>query len=210
MAFLMARSSQVKNRPSPARRKGPGRRPLTVLLMLLFLAFAVPSETVPVKTESLPDREYRVKAVFLYNFAQFVQWPQGSFPDSGSPLVVGVLGSDPFNFYLDEVVKGEQVGGHPIKVVRHEKIEDVKDCHVLFVSASETQRLAPILSSLKARKILTVGESDLFSRMGGMVSFVTRQGKIRLKVNLEAVQAADLTLSAKLLRLAEIVPPGKG
>lgn len=212
MASVNAPSARRKEPPESASRKGLRRRPITVLILvpLFFLAFALPSEIVPMKAGSLPDREYQVKAVFLYNFAQFVQWPEGSFPDHGSPFVVGVLGSDPFNAYLDEVVKGEQVGGHPIKVIRYEKIEDVQDCHVLFVSASETQRLAPILSGLKTRKILTVGESDLFSRMGGMVSFVTKQGKIRLKINLEAVQAADLTLSAKLLRLAEIVSPSKG
>jgi hypothetical protein len=174
-----------------------------ILVVALLLSLALPSETPPVK-------EYQVKAVFLYNFAQFVQWPAEALPSDGSPLVVGVLGEDPFNSYLDEVVRDEKVAGHPLKVVRFKRLEDVKDCHVLFVSSSEAPRLEPILKTLRTRNILTVGEHELFSRLGGMVSFVTRQGKIRLKINLDAVQAADLTVSSKLLRLAEIVPPGKG
>jgi hypothetical protein len=176
-------------------------KPLMILLLLFGLA--LPAESPPVK-------EYQVKAVFLYNFAQFVQWPAEALPADSSPLVVGILGDDPFNSYLDEVVRGESVNGHPLKVVRYNSLEDVRDCHVLFVSSSETSRLEPILRSLKSRRILTVGEHELFSRLGGMVSFVTKQGKIRFRINLDAVQAADLTVSSKLLRLAEIVGAGKG
>lgn len=176
-------------------------RPFPILLLLFSLA--LPSETPPV-------REYQVKAVFLYNFAQFVQWPAEALPADGSPLVVGILGNDPFNAYLDEVVRGESVNGHPLKVARFGNLEEVKDCHMLFVSSSEAPRLEPILRTLKTKRILTVGEHELFSRLGGMVSFVTRQGRIRLQINLDAVQAADLTVSSKLLRLAEIVSRGKG
>ena len=174
-----------------------------ILLVALLFSLALPAETPPVK-------EYQVKAVFLYNFAQFVQWPAAALPSDGSPLVVGILGDDPFNSYLDEVVRDEKVNGHPLKVVRFKGLEEVKDCHVLFVSSSEAPRLEPILRTLKTRNILTVGEHEVFSRLGGMVSFVTREGKIRFKINLDAVQAADLTVSSKLLRLAEIVGPGKG
>lgn len=177
--------------------------PLRTLLLPLLLSLALPAETPPV-------REYQVKAVFLYNFAQFVQWPAEALPADGSPLVVGILGNDPFDSYLDEVVEGEKVNGHPLKVVRFKSLEELKDCHVLFVSSSEASRLEPILRTLKTRNILTVGEHELFARLGGMVSFVTKEGKIRFRINLDAVQAADLTMSSKLLRLAEIVSPGKG
>lgn len=185
--------------------RSPGRRPGARLALLLFLAFtfAWPAERPPVK-------EYQVKAVFLYNFAQFVEWPDAAFPGDSSPLVVGILGTDPFNSYLDEVVRGEKVNGHPIRVVRYDSPEEVEDCHVLFVSASEGDRLGPILQRLKDRRILTVGETDLFARHGGMVSFVNRQGRVRFQINLDALQAADLSVSSKLLRLAEIVSPGKG
>lgn len=198
------RRADMSSLPASNRRAAKGFGPVAVLLMVLFAG------TLTLPAETVPGKEYQVKAVFLYNFAQFVEWPESVFTEDKSPLVVGVLGSDPFNAYLDEVVRGERVGSHPIQVVRYHRIEDIKNCHVLFVSASESSRLAPILAGLRKRKILTVGESDLFSRLGGMVSFVTRQGKIRLKINLEAVQAADLTVSSKLLRLAEIVTPRKG
>jgi hypothetical protein len=174
-------------------------RSLSVLLLAATLLGA----------QSAPDREHRVKAVFLFNFAQFVVWPESAFVGPAEPLVVGILGDDPFDAYLDEVVRGEKVNNRPIEVRRFRKLEDVKACHVLFVSPSEASRMESILASMKQRHVLTVGESDVFFRKGGMVNFATENGKIRLKINLEQVQDAGLTVSSKLLRLADVSGQGR-
>lgn len=159
--------------------------------------------------QSSPSREHRVKAVFLFNFAQFVDWPDSAFGGPKEPLVVGILGEDPFEDFLDEVVKGESVHNRPIVVKRFGKPEDIKSAHVLFIGAGDTPRLEALLASLKARHILTVGESELFYMRGGMVCFTTDGGKVRLRINLEAVQGAKLSVSSKLLRLADIAGPRK-
>ncbi len=85
-------------------------------------------------------REYQVKAVFLFNFSQFVEWPAQSFQDTNA-LVIGILGDDPFGAYLDEAVRGEEVNGHPLVVNRYKHIDDVKACHILFINAAETHQL---------------------------------------------------------------------
>lgn len=151
-----------------------------------------------------PDRDHRVKAVFLFNFAQFVDWPEQAFGGPKDSLVLGVLGDDPFGDFLDEVVKGEAVQEHPIAVRRYRRMEDIKECHLLFVGAAEAARLDGRLEALKGRKILTVGESRNFLAQGGMILFVNEGGRVRFKINLEAVQEADLAVSSKLLRLAEV------
>jgi hypothetical protein len=150
-------------------------------------------------------REYRVKAVFLFNFAQFVEWPAAAFPGPDSPLVVGVLGDDPFGAELDAVVRNESVGTHPLEVRRFRTAEEVGACHILFISASESARLDAILDALRARPILTVGEAEGFAQRGVMIRFLTDRGRIRLRVNLESARVAGLRLSSKLLRHAEIV-----
>lgn len=159
--------------------------------------------------QASPDREHRIKAVFLFNFAQFVQWPDSAFAGPEDPLVVGILGEDPFDTYLDEVVRGEKVNNRSIVVKRYKRIEDAKGCHVLFISDSEVSRTEAIFAALKSSHILTVGESDLFFQRGGMVCFATEEGRIRLKINLEAVQDAELVVSSKLLRLADVAGPRK-
>jgi uncharacterized protein DUF4154 len=149
--------------------------------------------------------EYQVKAVFLFNFAQFVGWPAGAFPDSVAPMVIGVLGNDPFGPYLDETVRGEKVHGHSLEVHRYRNIEEITTCHILFISPSRERRLEDVLGNLKNRAILTVGDDLGFARRGGMIRFVSEKSKIRMRINVAAATAANLTISSKLLRAAEIV-----
>ena len=153
--------------------------------------------------------EYQVKAVFLFNFAQFVDWPASAFPDSTAPLVIGVLGDDPFGPYLDETVRGETVRGRPLAIRRYQTIDDVKTCHILFVSPSEEDRLEDILASLKHRAILTVSDGAGFAERGGMIRLVSERNKIRMRINVAAAEGVQLTISSKLLRAAEIVTQGK-
>ena len=154
--------------------------------------------------------EFQVKAVFLFNFAQFVEWPPGAFEDEQSPLVIGVLGSDPFGSFLDDVVQGESVNGHALAVKRYRKIEDVEHCHVLFVSGSEGSHVSKITRTLRGRPILTVCDWEGLARQGAIIRFLAEDDHVRLQINLDAAKAAGLTISSKLLRSAEIVGGQKG
>lgn len=151
--------------------------------------------------------EYRLKAVFLFNFAQFVTWPRQAFPEAQAPLVIGVLGDDPFGAALDEAVQGEQVNGRPLVVRRYRKAEEIGICHILFFSRSVADRTEQIVAGLKGRPILTVGDIESPAMRSAMVRFAMEKNKIRLKINVEAARTAELTISSKLLRVADIVAP---
>ncbi len=149
--------------------------------------------------------EYQVKAVFLFNFAQFVAWPAEAFPASDTPLAICVLGNDPFGDALDRTVRDERLGGRPFQIQRYQSVDEIKICHILFISRSEGNRPEVILAGLKRRPILTVSDADGFAQRGGMIRFVTDRNRIRLQLNPAATEAAHLTVSSKLLRVAEIV-----
>ena len=151
--------------------------------------------------------EAQVKAVFLFNFAQFVDWPPEAVPDSQAPLVIGILGDDPFGDFLDATVRGEHRGARPFAVRRFQRVEDITRCDILFIGRPLADRPEEILARLKNRPILTVSDLDGFAKRGGMIRLLTDKGRIRLEVNLEAAQAAHLTISSKLLRVAEVVTP---
>jgi hypothetical protein len=121
-----------------------------------------------------------------------------------------VLGEDPFDGYLDELVQGEKVGERSIVVRRFHRGDEIADCHILFISRSEAAQFDKTVSTLAGRSILTVGDADGFERAGGMVIFVIENGKIRLHINRRAAEAVDLTISSKLLRLATLVTREKG
>lgn len=148
--------------------------------------------------------EYEIKAVFLFNFARFVDWPAKAFPDADAPFVIGVLGEDPFGSYLDETLRGEKVNGRPLTVQRYHRVGEIRACQVLFISRSEADRLEQIVASLRGRGILTVGDTDDFAARGGMIRLATEKNKVRMRINLDAVKAANLAISSKLLRVAEI------
>lgn len=155
------------------------------------------------------SREYAIKAVFLFNFAQFVEWPAGTFADAKAPIVIGVLGDDPFGGFLDETVRGETVNRRPLLIQRYRRIEEIGACHLLFISTSEAERMEPLLTALRQRSILTVGDHDGFAANGGMIRFLSENNKVRLRINLAAAKSAGLTISSKLLRPAEIVTTGQ-
>jgi YfiR/HmsC-like len=151
------------------------------------------------------SEEYRIKAAFLFNFAQFVKWPPGAFRKADSPFCIGILGKDPFDSFLDETVKGETVDGHPLVVRRYPDLKSVGDCQILFISKSEQARMGALLQGLKGRSILTVGDIGGFAEAGGVIRFVTEDNKIHFRINLEAAKDAKLDISSQVLRLAEIV-----
>ena len=174
------------------------RKALGTAILFLTLGLRVLPAQAP------PAPEYQVKAVFLYNFTQFVEWPSTAFAQANAPLVIGVLGDDPFGAYLDETVVNEQAKGHPLVVRRYRNVREVKDCHLLFVNSNDQNQIKEILSQLSNRNILTVGDHGDFARMGGMVRFKTVDNKIRFQINPTAAKLAKLNISSKLLRVAEI------
>jgi hypothetical protein len=166
--------------------------------------FLLVANSLKLSAQPAVSAEYQIKAVFLFNFARFVDWPAKAFPDADSPFVIGILGDDPFGSYLDETVRGERVNGHPLTVQRYRRLSEVKACQVLFISRSEADRLDQILASLRGRSILTVGDTDDFVAHGGMIRLATEKNKVRMHINLDAVKAANLAISSKLLRVAEV------
>jgi hypothetical protein len=153
-------------------------------------------------------RAAEVKAAFLFNFLQFVTWPDDALGEPQSPFVVGVLGEDPFGPVLDEVVKDEHVRGHSIAVVRFHRVEDVGPCHVLYMGPMSPEEYARAFELLDGRPILTVGDTAAFASQGGTIRFVTERNRIRLSINLDGATKARLTVSSNLLRGSEVVGDG--
>ena len=110
-----------------------------------LMLWALAGATAPGDRLAQSSPEYQLKAVFLFNFAQFVEWPASAFPEPDTPLAICVLGEDPFGPYLDETVRGETVGNHPLAVRRYRAVDEVTGCHILFVSRQEQGHLREIL-----------------------------------------------------------------
>lgn len=170
---------------------------------VLFLALGLLVRDVGFAAE--PLREYQVKAVFVYNFAQFTDWPSNAFPASDSPIVIGILGSNPFGDFLQETIRNETVHGRRLVIEHFQRVEEIKNCHILYIGQSEADRLDHDLDVLKGRPVLTVSDIERAAYRGVMVRLYMQANKVRLRVNLDEVRAAGLNLSSKLLRVAEVI-----
>jgi len=153
--------------------------------------------------------EYLIKAGFIYNFAKLVEWPSSAFPQPDSPIVIGILGEDPFGATLDRIVTDKKINGRGIAVKRLKwgrDLKDLRDCNILFISSSEKEHLDSVVDAMKWLPILTIGDAPGFARRGGIINFTLEDNKVRFEVNVEAAKHADLTISSRLLTLARIVP----
>lgn len=150
--------------------------------------------------------EYEVKAVFLYNFTRFVEWPSTAFTSSNAPLVIAVLGNDPFGEILDKAVRNEVIRNHPLVVKRFRSGDPIPDCQMLFICRSDKDRLGEILEKLQHRPVLTVADFSRAAERGAMINLVVKDS-VKMEINQAAVAGAGLEISSKLLNIAREVNP---
>ncbi len=156
------------------------------------------------RAQTLSASEYQIKAVFIYNFSHFVEWPESSFERSTEPFVIGIIGSNPFGPYLQEAVRNERIGTHIMEVRQFDNIRAANKCHILYINLQDPEEIKEALLVVSGRPILTVGDSPNFLRFGGLLRFFTEENKIRLEINNTVAKARKLQISSKLLRVATV------
>jgi hypothetical protein len=175
-------------------------RQKAALLLILAVAAVI---VMPATADDPPTEvEVRVKAAFLYNFAKFVHWPTDAFDRAGAPLIIAVVGEDPFGPVLERTLEGKRVGRRKVLIRRYPEAENIGFCHVLFISQSESARLEAILERMKDISVLTVGDSPGYLDRGVVVNMVLVSGKVRFEINTDAAEHNNLRISSKLLSLA--------
>jgi hypothetical protein len=167
------------------------------------IVFALLALVLPARADE-PSRAYQVKAAFIYNFVQFVEWPASAFHSDSSPITIGILGDNLFGNALERAVQGKTVKGRSLAVRYFSRIDDLSPCQVLFVSSSDQNFLAALHDKLRDKNVLSIGESEQSIWAGGVIRFYDEDNKIRFEINLEAAGQARLKISSKLLRLAKI------
>ena len=148
--------------------------------------------------------EDQLKAAYIFNFVKFASWPESNFATPESPVVIGILGQDRFGPLIDELVKGELIKGHPIRIERFETPQDVKPCHVLYVDRSLDDDLDELFVALRGKDVLTISDINDFTAEGGMIKLFLDDSKMKFQVNANAVKATKIVLSSRLLRLADV------
>jgi hypothetical protein len=172
----------------------------TFLVALILAAAAGRAEAQGAAADDI-TLNVAVKAAFLFNFAKFAEWPE--LP-SGSPIILCVVGNESIAVALAETVHGQNIGGHPLDVLRPDSAA-WRTCHLLFVADADVRRSSAGLSAIKALPVLTISDSKGFAQGGGMIELYVDAGRMRFAINVDATARSGLRLSSRLLGLANVV-----
>lgn len=172
---------------------------------LAFLAWA--GTWVPAHGQSVD--EYEVKAVFLLNFARYVEWPDSTFDSPDAPLTICVVGTDPFGAQLETTIGGRSANGRPLALRRVGPGEPVGVCHIAFLASHGRQEIR-VPRELAAGPTLLVSDDPDFLAQGGAIALTMERQRVRFNVNLGAAEQRRLRVSAKLLQAAQRVTGSPG
>ena len=185
------------------------------ILLFLFIALQVTPVGAQSKNDTELSREYKIKSAFIYNFTKFVDWPEEKIGDQNEPIMIGIIGKNPFGDAFKPITS-KKIKGKESRIIcfkdleqlktsseaSKSKIESLRKCHLLFICSSEKDHLTEILNLVNKHSVLTVGETSSMLKSGGMINFVLEENKIRFEINLIAAKQANLKIRSQLLRLA--------
>jgi hypothetical protein len=149
--------------------------------------------------------EYKSKANFLATFPSFIEWPETAFSSAEAPFLICVRGDFSFGTSLAEAARGASSHGRRVEVRWARKDQELRNCHIVFVSRSESNRYAKLLRGVEGAGVLTVGETGDFLAAGGILTFSFQRETLQFEVNLSAADTARLKISSRLLALARRV-----
>lgn len=183
------------------RELKPGSGRFFAMCALLFL-LCLPCS----KAEGADYEEYELKAGFLYNFFNFIKWPESSFASAKSPFVLVIVGSGGKDRTIEHALQNSFIGARPLKIIITNSADNLDKAHMIFFLESyKNSDLPKILTQLRGKPVVTVGEEKNFIALGGDINFVQKGAKIKFQINPASTEKGDLKISSRLLMLA-VVP----
>jgi len=181
------------------RRSRTARLALAAVAVLIGLVLFAQ----PVSAQKATQDE--LKAAFVFQFANYVQWPETSFKDEATPIVIGIAGNQDMSKTLAAAVRGKTVGSRAIQVVDVADEKSADACQILFIDAKDDKKVDDFLATVRTKPILTVSDDDNFTSEGGVIRLFLKDSKLRIEINIDEAQRSGLTISSKLLSLAQVV-----
>jgi len=178
----------------------------SMILKLLKISFILITIlalfSVSVYAKEAPEEQ--IKGAMMVNFVKFVEWPVTLIEKTKGIITVGIIGDDSF-FEAVNRMNNRVVSGKKIQIKRFKTLNGLSDCQVLFISATESCRTEAILRAVSGISVLTIGESEDFTRLGGIIRFFKENNRIRFEINKAQALKSNLKLSAKLLEISRLV-----
>ncbi|MDQ7091926.1 MAG: YfiR family protein [Methylococcales bacterium] len=150
------------------------------------------------------DREHH-KAMYLGRLSNYVTWPSMAIQPESKTFNLCVLGEDTFKGFLQSLYTEKSIKDKPVKIYYFNNIENIPNCHLLFISISKRKAVSKILNFVKDKPILTISETRGFTGKKGIIQFYMQAQRVRLKINNQAAISQGLKISSKLLAIANVI-----
>jgi hypothetical protein len=196
--FDVGRAAPATGGPAraPAWLRLLGRLPLLLLTLLPAIAGA---QAQPAPTEA------SVRAAFVYQFGNYVEWPAAVLGEPGTPFVIAVLGDEEVLHELGQITSGRRIAGRQVEVRAATSADELGQAAVVYVGEDAAGQLPAIAERARVRPMLVVSASAVDLEQGGMIGFALSAGRLRFDVSLDALQASGLKVSSRLLAVARHV-----
>ena len=211
--MMIQNDNHLNNLKLTSERKIPSSILRLSVFVIVFLAIILTtsfksSNTSTVAQDnysSVINREYQIKAVYLYNFCKYIEWPERS-TDLNDSFVIGLLESDPFGESLAKLARKKTIKGKQIIIKHIDSMADYRKCHLLFIPANiQKEFVREVLDKIGRESVLIVGEEENFAQSAGIINFFHSQNKIRFEINPGKAEEHNLRISSKLLKLGKII-----
>ena len=170
-----------------------------IFSLVIYIVGAFPFAQAEETTKGISKAD-KLKAVFIYNFTEYIQWPDAK---TSAPFVIAIIGKSPLVIPLKEIAQKKKVSGNrKIEIKLLKNIESIKTCQILFISASEKKKLAEIVKKVKGKHILTISDSKGFAARGVAINFVRIGEKVKFEMNRNVITHSGFKVSSQLLKLA--------
>jgi hypothetical protein len=154
--------------------------------------------------------ESQIKAMFVYNFLKFVEWPADTTLGARDPFVVVIIGEGATADATEHYLETRAIGDRPLSVRRIRWDQSLARVRAAFVLEQDSKRLHHVLDAAAAAGVLTIGEGDGFTTSGGVIGLLVEDRKLRFDVDTSAAQLAGLRVSSKILALSRNVRASMG
>lgn len=182
------------------------RKSSTYKSFLIIVSMVVLSVSSINQSKAQQYTEYEVKAAYIYNFINFIQWPNSAFSSTEAKFVIGIYGYDPFKGILDEVFRNKLLQNREWEIKYFSSVKDISDCHILLISDISQTELITVLEKIKNKPILSIGNQiDNFCDLGGIVNFSKQNEQHRFEINNNQAVNNNLKINPKLLFLSKII-----
>jgi hypothetical protein len=182
---------------TPAQRWAAHRCVAALLAVLAGSSAAAAPDT---------ELEYDVKVEFIERFTHFVDWPPELFPSEDTAFVLCAVGQGPLSSRLERLVARGGIKGHPARIRHVGRNGSTDGCHLLYIAPTDPDQAGRILDRTQGKPVLSIGDTPGFAEQGVLINlFLDESSRVRFQINVDAVRASRLRVSAKLMSLARLV-----